>query len=130
MSWQNITIAVVITAVVGLYIYKHFAARLSEVELTEIKKTLASGARLVDVRTPQEFAAGHIDGAINIPVSDLPGKLKRLGQKNQSLVVYCRSGSRSGHAVSFLKGQGFKHVLDLKAMSNWRALQSVAMGTN
>jgi phage shock protein E len=124
MSWQTIAITVAVVAAVGIYIYKYFNSKLAEPELTEIRQSLAAGARLVDVRTPGEFAAGHVDGAINIPVSQLSSKLKKLGQKRKPLVVYCRSGSRSGHAVGFLRRQGFKHVLDMKAMSNWAAVQA------
>ena len=124
MSWQTIAIAVAVTAVVGIYVYKYFGSKLSELELAEIRQSLAAGARLVDVRTPGEFTSGHVDGAINIPVSELQSKLKRLGQKRKPLVVYCRSGSRSGHAVSYLREQGYKRVLDMKTMNNWRAVQA------
>ena len=124
MSWQTIAIVVAVVAAVGVYIFKYFNSKLADPELAEIRQSLAAGARLVDVRTPGEFASGHVDGAINIPVSQLSSKLKKLGQKRKPLVVYCRSGSRSGHAVSFLRQQGFKHVLDMKAMSNWAAIHA------
>ncbi len=124
MTWQTIAIAVAI-AVVGIYVFKHFSGKLAEPELAEIRQSLAAGARLVDVRTPGEFVSGHVDGAINIPVSQLSSRLKKLGQKRKPLVVYCRNGSRSGHAVSFLRQQGFKRVLDMKAMNNWSAVQAV-----
>ena len=130
MSWQTIAIAVAVTAVVGIYIYKYFGSKLTDPELAEIRQSLASGARLLDVRTSREFAAGHVDGAINIPVSELSGKLKRLGQKRKPLVVYCRSGNRSGHAVSYLREQGFKRVLDMKAMNNWGAVQAAPLRTD
>jgi len=127
MSWQTIAIAVAVLAAVGIYILKYFNSKLADPELVEIRQSLAAGARLVDVRTTQEFATGHVDGAINIPVSQLSSKLKRLGQKRKPLVVYCRSGSRSGHAVSFLREQGFKRVLDMKAMTNWSAVQATPL---
>lgn len=77
------------------------------------------GARLVDVRTPEEFAAGHLDGAINVPVDELEQRLSELGSKDQALVLYCRSGSRSASATRALQKAGFTRVHDLGAMSNW-----------
>jgi len=124
MSWQTIAIIVAVIAGVGIYVFKYFNSKLADPELDAIRQSLASGAKLVDVRTRAEFAAGHVDGAINIPVSELSSKLKKLGQKRKPLVIYCRSGSRSGHAVRFLRAQGFKNVLDMKAMSNWSAVQA------
>lgn len=111
--------------IVGFVAWKNRPARLPEEERSAIQDALASGARLVDVRTPQEFAAGHIKGAINIPVSELPGSLSRLGDKQTPLVVYCQSGNRSGKAVSFLRQRGFKQVLDLKAIANWPAVHAM-----
>ncbi len=74
-------------------------------------------ALLVDVRNPEEFAQGHLPGAINVPVGDLPG---RLDQKDQDVVVYCRSGHRSAQAAAVLTRAGFTKVHDLGAMSNWK----------
>ena len=56
----------------------------------EARRLVESGARLVDVRTPGEFAAGHLPGAINIPVQDLERRLHELGPKQAPIVVYCR----------------------------------------
>lgn len=79
------------------------------------------GAVLLDVRTPQEFAEGHVDGALNIPVQELESKLASLpATKDQDVVVYCRSGVRSARASGILKNAGFTRVHDLGAMSNWR----------
>lgn len=78
---------------------------------------VAKGALLLDVRTPDEFAAGHLDGAVNIPVDDLA---RRLGEvpREREIVVYCRSGRRSAAAAEVLRGRG-QAVIDLGAMSNW-----------
>ena len=73
----------------------------------------------VDVRTPEEFAAGHLDGAINVPVDELEQRLSELGSQDQALVLYCRGGSRSASATRALRKAGFTKVHDLGAMSNW-----------
>lgn len=69
---------------------------------------------VIDVRTPAEFAAGHIDGAINIPVERIGqdiSTIKKL-QQGSTILLYCRSGRRSAAAAEVLKKQGYSHVLD------------------
>ena len=71
-------------------------------------------AVIIDVRTPQEFASGHIAGAINIPharISEGVVGLKGITQTSPVL-LYCRSGKRSGVAKSALEGQGFTQVFN------------------
>jgi len=85
----------------------------------EARKLIAAGARLVDVRTPEEFADTHIEGAINLPLGDLSRRLAELTPKEQPIVVYCRSGNRSGRAKRALEQAGFTAVHDLGAMGNW-----------
>jgi phage shock protein E len=80
---------------------------------------VAGGAALVDVRTPGEYAAGHIDGAVNIPVDRITSRAGEIGGKDRPVVVYCRSGARSAAAASALQQLGFQKVEDLGAMSNW-----------
>lgn len=67
------------------------------------------GALVVDVRTPQEFQSGHLDEAVNYPLSDIEQHFANI-DKNQPIVVYCRSGARSGRAYDFLISQGFTQV--------------------
>jgi len=59
---------------------------------------------LVDVRTPEEFAAGHIAGAINIDVNDpdFPGKILASTKSKSALAIYCRSGRRSKYAITLI----------------------------
>lgn len=83
------------------------------------RKLVEGGARLVDVRTPEEFAGGHLPGALNIPVQQLDQRMGELAPKDRALVVYCRSGHRSGQAAGMLKGAGFTAVHDLGPMSRW-----------
>ena len=83
------------------------------------RELVASGAKLLDVRTQPEFAAGHLEGAKNIPLRDLPGRLGELGAKDRAIVVYCRSGRRSAEAAALLSAHGFAYVRDLGSMDNW-----------
>ena len=70
---------------------------------------------LVDVREPDEFAAGHIEGALNIPLRELTRHLAELPANTSSpIVVYCHSGKRATHALVILRELGYKHVYNLK----------------
>ena len=74
---------------------------------------LMQGARLIDVRTKEEFAEGHLPDAVNIPVDQITAELPKIAATNETLLIYCRSGNRSATAASALKQLGFKVVLDL-----------------
>lgn len=68
--------------------------------------------QLVDVREPDEFAAGHIDGARNIPLSQLGARLAEL-ETERPLVLVCRSGNRSGYATMALQQAGYRNAENL-----------------
>lgn len=67
---------------------------------------------LLDVREPSEYQESRIEGATLIPLGDLPNRLSEL-PKDRPIVVYCRSGHRSGMATSYLIENGFKNVESL-----------------
>lgn len=85
----------------------------------EAKRLVEEGATLVDVRSPSEYASGHIDGAVNIPVGELGRRLDELPDKAQPIVVYCRSGARSGSAKSLLDSKGYQKVVNLGGIGAW-----------
>lgn len=72
--------------------------------------------RLVDVRSAQEFAEGHVTGAKNIPVQELPQRLAEL-PKDKPIMLYCRSGSRSSMALQVLLNSGFEHAYNIGSLS-------------
>lgn len=78
---------------------------------------------LLDVRTPEEFAAGHVPGARNIPVQELDARLGELAAaRGGDIVVYCRSGRRAASALQTLQAQGFERLLHLEGdMQGWSA---------
>ena len=83
------------------------------------KSLVASGARVVDVRTADEFASGHVPGAINIPYDQLPGRAAEIGPPSTPVVLYCRSGRRSGIAAGALQKAGFTKLYDLQTVTAW-----------
>jgi len=75
-----------------------------------IKDKIKAGAAIIDVRTPDEFADGHYEGARNIPVNVLGNRLDDVGPKDRPVVLYCASGARSAMAAKMLKASGFADV--------------------
>lgn len=77
----------------------------------DLSQMLENGAVLVDVRTESEFESGHLEGALNLPHGDileLPEKVEV--SKDQPIIVYCRSGRRSGMAKDSLTEAGYTQV--------------------
>ena len=83
------------------------------------KALAAGGAKVVDVRTPQEFAAGHVPGAINIPFDELPRRAAEIGPPSSKVVLYCRTGRRSGIAADALRKAGFNQLYDFQSVTAW-----------
>ena len=98
--------------------------RAGEISNREALALIESGQspRFVDVRTPQEFASGHVPGAINIPRDQLARRLAELEDARDRLVVYCERGPRAAAAAATLADAGFTGVRHLEGdMSGWRA---------
>lgn len=70
---------------------------------------------VLDVRTPEEYAAGHVPGAVNIPHGEVAARIAELsGARGRDIVVYCRSGTRSAVALEALDKAGFKRLFHLE----------------
>lgn len=78
-------------------------------------------AHIVDVRSPGEFASGHIKGSVNIPLQNVGSKASALAKK-QPVIVCCASGMRSGQAKRILKSKGVEQVYNA---GSWTSLQSI-----
>lgn len=73
----------------------------------------ASNIVYVDVRTPEEFAAGHVQGAINIPYDQMPRRWTELQKfQDRHIIVYCRTGHRAGIALQEMKKHGFAQAIN------------------
>lgn len=101
-------------------------AAATDISREELKARQSAGkpTLLVDVRTAGEFAAGHIPGAINIPHDQIAARAGELAahKADGSLVLYCRSGRRTGIAVEALETQGFSRLMHLDGdMQGWEA---------
>ncbi len=83
-------------------------------------RLVKEGAIILDVRSKEEYAGGHIKGSLNIPVDALPGNLNKLKDKNTPIITCCASGMRSASAKSILKANGYVEVHN---GGNWYSLQ-------
>lgn len=77
------------------------------------------GARLIDVRTPEEFATGALPGAVNIPVQVIAQEIHNHAQDSETLVLYCRSGARSDVAARMLRSFGYTKSYNMGGIGDW-----------
>jgi len=83
-----------------------------------IQDEIKNGEKLYDVRTPDEFTAGHFANAENFPLQDLQaGKLPDVA-KTTKIYVHCRTGVRSAEAAKILRENGFANVVDLHGLAD------------
>jgi rhodanese-related sulfurtransferase len=85
-----------------------------------IQEFVKKGAIIIDVRSPGEFAGGHIKGAKNIPLNEIGAKINEIKKLNKPVITCCASGMRSSQATSILKQNG----VDAINGGGWQSLQS------
>jgi len=92
-----------------------------KISAEEAKKMMdAGGVTVVDVRSAAEYAMGHVPGAALVPLDSLAAQAKTaLPSLDATLLVYCRSGNRSGEAAKILKDLGYTKVYDFGGIMNW-----------
>ena len=74
---------------------------------------IAAGAPVIDVRTAEEFRQGHLPDAVNIPYDEIGSRVSELpSDRSRTIVLYCRSGRRSGIAKQTLEGVGFTNAIN------------------
>lgn len=85
-------------------------------------------AIIIDVRTPEEFAAGHLDGALLIDIKDaaFDARIAELDPE-ADYIVYCRSGNRSAQAVTRMREIGIRNITDLGSLENASAETGIAI---
>ena len=86
---------------------------INQIDVEELKKILESDERknykIIDVREPHEYNAGHIPGIPLLPMNSIPAVLDKL-DKDENYLFICRSGNRSHHVSRFMKANGFEKV--------------------
>ena len=94
----------------------------NRISVEQVKGDLEAGKDfvLLDVRTKEEFREGHIEGAINIPLANLAYDVENeVPEKDQEIVLYCRSGVRTLTAAEILKELDYTKVYDMGGIISW-----------
>lgn len=98
-----------------------FFARLFRLQpAPDYHEMVKGGALILDVRTREEFNSGHIKGAVNVPLNELPREIAKL-KKERTIITCCASGMRSASAKRMLRSRGFGHVFN---GGGWISLQN------
>jgi rhodanese-related sulfurtransferase len=114
VSTTWIILLAVIVAFIGYTVWMYFYQKKLIKTLSE--EEFRAGyrkAQLIDIREADEYTAGHILGARNIPLSQIRLRHKEL-RKDQPVYLYCQSGFRTGRAAQYLKKQGYKDFYQLQ----------------
>jgi rhodanese-related sulfurtransferase len=129
LAWNRLGVRVVTAALAALLVAAALSgcdrgssaqassAQVSAIDGPAAHALVARGATLVDVRTPGEWASGHAEGAVLIPIDELGGRLREI-PRDHPVVVYCASGVRSARAAAMLGAAGYT-VRDLGSLSRW-----------
>src|SRR5437764_6575557 len=96
----------------GAEVLRHIKSRIDEVEPAEVREQASNGAVVIDVREPEEWAAGHVPGTKHVPKSYLESRIEGAApDHSQHLILYCASGNRSAWATRTLVDDlGYEHV--------------------
>lgn len=103
--------------IIPLFLLLFGCSKISDDELRVAHNAFDKGALLIDVRTKEEYLEKHATQAVNIPVQLIERYYKYI-PKDKEIIVYCRTGSRSHMAATYLKKQGRK-VYDVKTQEDW-----------
>lgn len=105
MALRTGVLGSVMAGILGL-----FGGVACRADAATVAAKIKAGAKVVDVRTPEEFKGGHYPGAVNIPLQEIDARLQEFGDQQKPIVVYCHSGSRSGRAKTLLEAAGYRDV--------------------
>lgn len=81
----------------------------------------SNNGQLVDVRTPEEYATSHANGAILVPLAEIQAGNYSKIDKNKAVYLYCRSGNRAGQAKTILEQAGYKNVTNVGGLDDWQS---------
>jgi len=108
MNIKTIIIIVIAASAAGYFFYM-----MSDIASPEkVQEWIDRGALIADVRTPEEYAAVHFKGSVNIPLAEIESRINEFGEIDSEIVLYCRTGNRSRKAKAILKNHGFKNVIN------------------
>ncbi len=92
---------------------------INKVTCDKMKELVGDGALLIDAREIDEYNEGHLDKAINISYTVIKDEIsKYVANKDDKIIVYCRSGARSNKAANYLLEAGYNNIFDLGSINN------------
>lgn len=109
---------IIVAVAVALLVAYLFLRRKGQVSAEEAAEHVKRGALIIDVRSPAEYAAGHLPRALNIPLTQIESLIAgKVKDKNQVLLLHCESGMRSGMAKDKLNALGYANAYNLGSYS-------------
>lgn len=124
-----IIIAVVVLGLGGLFYLSDKGSKQDanspQITMQAIQADVANGAQFIDIRTAEEFASGHIEGAKNVTLQDIRDGKMPASDKTKTVYVYCQTGSRSKQAAFVLKNLGYQNIVDLGAIAHVESIGGV-----
>ena len=120
--FNKLAFIVLITALLSSFAFAQSAQDISQQDFQKLINSADKGSVLVlDVRTPEEYAQGHVPNAMNITHTAIENNLPKLmAHKDKKIVIYCRSGRRAGVAADILTKNGFEKLYHLDGdMNGW-----------
>ena len=110
--------------IITLLLLSFFVSVYGQASENEYEKIFSSKNVIVDVRGPSEYATGHIDKAVNIPINKIRKEIKNFApDKEQTIVVYCLSGKRAEYAAKKLKEMGYTNVINAGKYKDLKELE-------
>ncbi|MDN4094596.1 MULTISPECIES: rhodanese-like domain-containing protein [Bacillales] len=110
-------INILVWILLGWFVYSRFAPiqGVKNIKADELSKQFTNNSKkvIIDVREPREYENGYIPGAINIPLSQIKGRMKDI-PTDKDIFLYCQSGMRSKQAARILTKGGFKNLFNLQ----------------
>lgn len=103
------TFKIILTLIIIISMFALLKNLIFQENTENLSELINNGAFLVDVRSPQEFQSGSVKGAVNIPLEKVQNELPKFKDKTH-IIVFCRSGNRSGQAKSILEQNGITNV--------------------
>ncbi|QGT99353.1 hypothetical protein SYNTR_0760 [Candidatus Syntrophocurvum alkaliphilum] len=125
MTKKYITSAIMLVVITGLILYINNESPIADrnkISPQEVKQKIDENynMQIIDVRTKEEYLTGHIPNSILIPVDELRVKIhESVPDKEQKIILYCRSGNRSQSAMKILIELGYNNVYDLGGINDW-----------
>ena len=103
-------VVVAVLGAIGFFAFKPAGGGVRNVDAAGVTAAQSKGAQVIDVRSPGEYALGHIPGAVNAPVDQIE-QTAQSWDRNATYVVYCATGARSAQAVQIMQRMGFKNIV-------------------